>query len=129
MTKRTNTHEKPKYGHLRPNRKSTKIILVYENRFTFSLKYNKVNPLILKGKRAPTKRRVLRTLMSVCDLLGLIAHFLVFVKTLLQQMWRAKTDCDEPIPSCKHFEEAVTVLGQRGRTKNTSTNRRHHECQ
>ena len=67
--------------------------------FTFSLKYNKVDPLILKGKRAPTKREILRTLMSVFDPLGLISHFLVYVKILLQQIWRAKIDWDESIPN------------------------------
>lgn len=66
--------------------------------FTFSLKYNKVDPLIIKGKGAPTKREVLRTLILVFDPLGLIALFLVYVKILLQQIWRAKIDWDERLP-------------------------------
>ncbi|XP_055633808.1 uncharacterized protein LOC129774135 [Toxorhynchites rutilus septentrionalis] len=46
----------------------------------------------------PTKRQILRAVMSLFDPLGLLSHFLVFGKIIIQQIWRAKTGWDEPIP-------------------------------
>lgn len=43
------------------------------------------------------EREVLRTLMSVFDPLGFLASFLVFVKILLQKIWRSKVLWDEQI--------------------------------
>lgn len=55
------------------------------------------NKEILTGAKHPTKRDVLRTLMAIYDPLGLIAHYLMYLKVLLQEIWRAKTNWDEPI--------------------------------
>lgn len=55
--------------------------------FTFSLKYTKINEQIMSGKQCPTKREVLRILMSVFDPLGLLANYLVYTKILLQEIW------------------------------------------
>ncbi|XP_058811204.1 uncharacterized protein LOC131676095 [Topomyia yanbarensis] len=52
---------------------------------------------LLSGHRRPTKREVLRTLMMVFDPLGLIAHFLMFLKVLLQEIWRSGIGWDEEI--------------------------------
>ncbi|XP_055622405.1 uncharacterized protein LOC129765971 [Toxorhynchites rutilus septentrionalis] len=46
----------------------------------------------------PTKRQILRAVMSLFDPLGLLSHFLVFGKIIIQQIWRAKTGWDDPIP-------------------------------
>lgn len=35
--------------------------------------------------------------MSIFDPLGLIAHFLIYLKMLLQEIWRAGLQWDEPI--------------------------------
>ena len=67
--------------------------------FTYSLKFAKLDHYVLNGSRRPTKREVLRAIMSIFDPpLGLIAHFLVYGKILLQKIWRAGTDWDEPLP-------------------------------
>lgn len=42
--------------------------------FTYSLKFTGINDKILSGEHCPTKREVLKILMSVFDSLGLIAH-------------------------------------------------------
>lgn len=65
--------------------------------FSYSVSYKKINDDILNGKRRPTKREVLRTLMSVFDPLGFLASFLVLLKILLQRIWRSNIEWDEEI--------------------------------
>ncbi len=65
--------------------------------FTYSLKYTRFNEKILNNEHCPTKREVLRILMSIFDPLGLIANFLVYAKILLQEIWRNNIDWDEQI--------------------------------
>ncbi|XP_065079701.1 uncharacterized protein LOC135702570 [Ochlerotatus camptorhynchus] len=57
---------------------------------------------LISGNRRPTKREVLRTLMMVFDPLGLIAHVLMFLKTLLQEIWRTPVGWDDPIEDSQH---------------------------
>ncbi|XP_055614693.1 uncharacterized protein LOC129761014 [Uranotaenia lowii] len=52
---------------------------------------------LLEGRRKPTKREVLRTLMLIFDPLGLVGHFLMFLKCLLQEIWRTSIGWDDPI--------------------------------
>lgn len=49
------------------------------------------------GNRIPTKRDVLRTVMSIYDPLGLIGHIIMYAKILLQEIWRSHIDWDEQI--------------------------------
>ncbi|XP_037029336.1 uncharacterized protein LOC119069388 [Bradysia coprophila] len=65
--------------------------------FTFSLKFTRINENILFGKQCPTKREVLRTLMSVFDPLGLLANYLIHIKILIQHIWRSNVDWDEEV--------------------------------
>ncbi|XP_062557546.1 uncharacterized protein LOC134222411 [Armigeres subalbatus] len=53
---------------------------------------------LLTGKRKPTKREVLRTLMTIFDPLGLLSNLLIYLKILLQEIWRSGIDWDEEIP-------------------------------
>ncbi|XP_055543105.1 uncharacterized protein LOC129728679 [Wyeomyia smithii] len=62
--------------------------------FTFKLS-NKCQDEFLSGFRRPTKREVLRTLMLMFDPLGLIAHFMMFLKVLLQEIWRSGINWDD----------------------------------
>ncbi|XP_062710974.1 uncharacterized protein LOC134289009 [Aedes albopictus] len=52
---------------------------------------------LLSGEQVPTKREVLRILMSVYDPLGLLANVLMYLKVLLQEIWISKIGWDEPI--------------------------------
>lgn len=75
-----------------------------EDSFTFSIALSRINKDVLTGKRRPTKREVLRTLMSVFDPLGFLAAFLVFVKMLLQEIWRSTVAWDEQITADQHAQ-------------------------
>lgn len=65
--------------------------------FFYNFDASRINSEILTGVRQPSKREVLRTLMMIYDPLGLIAPFLVYVKILLQDIWRSKIDWDQTI--------------------------------
>lgn len=75
-----------------------------EDSFTYSIALSRINKDVLTGKRRPTKREVLRTLMSVFDPLGFLAAFLVFVKILLQEIWRSTVAWDEQITSDQNVQ-------------------------
>ncbi|XP_053686350.1 uncharacterized protein LOC128735897 [Sabethes cyaneus] len=76
--------------------------------FTYKLS-SRLDVGLLSGPKRPTKREVLRTLMMVFDPLGLISHFLMFLRNLLQEIWRASIGWDDPIHDC-HFEKWPTWL-------------------
>ncbi|XP_055591419.1 uncharacterized protein LOC129743409 [Uranotaenia lowii] len=52
---------------------------------------------IITQKNRPTKRQVLRCLMSFFDPLGLLAAFILHGKVLLQDIWRSGIEWDEVI--------------------------------
>ncbi|XP_062711297.1 uncharacterized protein LOC134289465 [Aedes albopictus] len=62
--------------------------------FKISPRYD---PELMSGQRRPTKREVLRTLMMIFDPLGLIGHFLMYLKGVLQEIWRTSVGWDEVI--------------------------------
>lgn len=80
--------------------------------FCFALKYIRVDPDILNGKRDPTKREVLSTLSSIFDPLGFLAFYLVFVKILMQRVWRTGIDWDDPLSAelCEDWERWTRLL-------------------
>ncbi|XP_029719406.2 uncharacterized protein LOC109431964 [Aedes albopictus] len=65
--------------------------------FTYKVGWKRYDSDLLEGRRRPTKREVLRVLMSIFDPLGLISHFLMFLKVLLQEVWRSGVQWDEEI--------------------------------
>ncbi|XP_065091285.1 uncharacterized protein LOC135712256 [Ochlerotatus camptorhynchus] len=65
--------------------------------FTYKVGWNRYDRALLLGQIRPTKRVVLRVLMSMFDPLGLISHFLMFLKVLLQEVWRSGVQWDEEI--------------------------------
>ncbi|XP_017484227.1 PREDICTED: uncharacterized protein LOC108372923 [Rhagoletis zephyria] len=64
----------------------------------FVLAFGRVDEDLLQGKRAPTKRELLRVTMSVFDPFGFAAEYVLKAKLLLQTVWRARTDWDDEIP-------------------------------
>ncbi|XP_036322336.1 uncharacterized protein LOC118736350 [Rhagoletis pomonella] len=69
-----------------------------DDTFTYNLKFTKANDEILRGARLPTKRELLRLLMSIFDPLGLLTFFLIDTKILLQKVWRSGVGWDDIIP-------------------------------
>lgn len=77
---------------------------IKEDTFTFSLKFLSVTRDILSGESLPTKRELLKLLMSIFDPLGLISHYLIHLKTLIQHLWRSKLEWDERIATKELIE-------------------------
>lgn len=65
--------------------------------FCFKVGWNRHDKELLNGQRCPTKREILRVLMTIFDPLGLIAHSLMFLKILPQEVWRSGVQWDDPI--------------------------------
>ncbi|XP_062557274.1 uncharacterized protein LOC134222147 [Armigeres subalbatus] len=65
---------------------------------------------LLAGNKRPTKREVLRTLMMVFDPLGFIAHLLMFLKVLLQEIWRTSVEWDDPIEDAQFDKWLLWLL-------------------
>ncbi|XP_062713361.1 uncharacterized protein LOC134290277 [Aedes albopictus] len=78
------------------------------DRFTYKMSA-RYDENLLSGNRRPTKRQVLRTLMMVFDPMGFIAQILMFLKVLLQEIWRTRVGWDDPIEDAQ-FEKWLTWL-------------------
>lgn len=72
--------------------------------FQFVLKLNDTNTKILNGEKIPSKRELLKILMSIFDPLGLITPVLIHPKILLQSIWRSKIDWDDKINNEHHVK-------------------------
>ncbi|XP_055523268.1 uncharacterized protein LOC129717408 [Wyeomyia smithii] len=71
----------------------------YDDVFKYKIGWTRFDQPLLNGSRCPTKREILRTLMSIYDPVGLIDHFLIMLKILLQEVWRAGVQWDGKIPA------------------------------
>lgn len=64
----------------------------------FNTSMNRVPPDVKILSRAPTKREALCAVMSIYDPLGLVSHFTITAKIILQNLWRSKVGWDEGLP-------------------------------
>ncbi|XP_058826511.1 uncharacterized protein LOC131686262 [Topomyia yanbarensis] len=71
--------------------------------FTFKLSIRFQDDL-LSGRRRPTKRETLRMSLLMFDPCGFIAHFLMYLKVLLQEVWRSGIGWNDEIGE-KEFEK------------------------
>ncbi|XP_062540788.1 uncharacterized protein LOC134208860 [Armigeres subalbatus] len=82
---------------------------------TFTYKVSpRISADLLQGHIVPTKRQILSTLMMIYDPLGLLANFLMFLKMLLQEIWRSRVDWDDQIKDeqLKKWRKWLQVLPQ-----------------
>ncbi|XP_055915434.1 uncharacterized protein LOC129948452 [Eupeodes corollae] len=86
--------------------------------FRYELKFHRVDPDIIAGKRCPVKRELLSVIMSVFDPLGFLANFLICAKLLMREVWRYQLLWDDALPSnintawinwCSNLEKVVNV--------------------
>lgn len=68
-----------------------------DDSFTFKLSPHIINNDLFLGVRVPTKRELLKVLMTIYDPLGLIGHFLMYLKIVLQEVWRTNVKWDDEI--------------------------------
>ena len=66
--------------------------------FTFSTAFPRVDQRLVTGEKHPSKREVLKLIMSVFDPLGLLAVMTIRGKILMQDLWRAGVSWDSAIP-------------------------------
>ncbi|XP_055622976.1 uncharacterized protein LOC129766468 [Toxorhynchites rutilus septentrionalis] len=77
--------------------------------FIYKINRARLGEDLLEGNRIPTKREVLRTMMTIYDPLGLIANYLMYLKVLLQEIWRTGVGWDEKVDQ-RCFEKWQTWL-------------------
>lgn len=69
----------------------------HEDYFSFRLNFHKVKKEVITGEMRPTKRQILRLVMSIYDPLGFLGHLIVKAKILLQDVWRTDLGWDDEI--------------------------------
>ncbi|XP_062541702.1 uncharacterized protein LOC134209708 [Armigeres subalbatus] len=65
--------------------------------FKFTTQFREDLKPLLSGHVVPTKRQVLRVVMSHFDPLGIVATYTVHGKILIQDVWRSRVQWDDPI--------------------------------
>ncbi|XP_055623613.1 uncharacterized protein LOC129767030 [Toxorhynchites rutilus septentrionalis] len=73
-----------------------------EDTFSFATEMKQEIVDLLNSNESPTKRQLLRCLMSLFDPLGLLSLFVVHGKILLQEVWRSGTHWDEKVKNELH---------------------------
>ena len=71
---------------------------IYSDLFVFILKFHKVPKDILDLKAVPTKRQLLSVAMSIFDLFGFVADFMIVIKILMQEIWKSGIDWESKLP-------------------------------
>ncbi|XP_063536183.1 uncharacterized protein LOC134745966 [Cydia strobilella] len=64
----------------------------------FDLSLKRIPSDVLKGENRPTKRLMLRVIMSIFDVLGFLAPFTIQGRIMLQDAWRLQVDWEDYIP-------------------------------
>lgn len=69
------------------------------------------SPIFL-GIKDPTKREILKILMSVYDPLGLVGNFIMHLKITLQEIWRSGVGWDDPVlgPQAERWKKWLMFL-------------------
>ncbi|KAL7742127.1 hypothetical protein ACLKA6_018370 [Drosophila palustris] len=68
-----------------------------QDAFTYALKFVRLKRNIIASNTVPTKREVLQVLMSVFDPMGFVSCIMMYLKILLQNIWRTQINWDEKL--------------------------------
>lgn len=66
-----------------------------QDHFRYQFKFLKIDPDIIHLQKRPTKRDILKIIMSIFDPLGFISNFLIIGKILMQSIWISGISWDE----------------------------------
>lgn len=84
-------------SHLEPEKVLGMLWNASDDSFCYSVNRSRIGDDIISGAKRPTKREVLKVLMMIFDPLGLIAHFLIHLKVLMQDVWRSGIQWDQQL--------------------------------
>ncbi|XP_055590411.1 uncharacterized protein LOC129742523 [Uranotaenia lowii] len=65
--------------------------------FTFSLNLPNFDRKLIDGSIRPTKRQILRIIMTIYDPLGLLAAFIIQGKIIIQKLWKTGCNWDDEV--------------------------------
>jgi hypothetical protein len=74
-----------------------------EDELGFDVSLKRIPDAVIQGKERPTKRLMLRTLMSVFDIFGFLSPFTIQGRIMLQDTWRSNIGWDTEIPDDIYF--------------------------
>lgn len=63
----------------------------------FDVSFKKVPIEIINGKKIPSKREMLRVVMSIFDVYGFLASYTINGQIILQETWRLEISWDDPV--------------------------------
>lgn len=69
----------------------------HDDTFGFDTTFKKVPEDIINGTKCPTKRELLKVIMSLFDVFGFLSPFTINGKILLQETWKCNVKWDENI--------------------------------
>ncbi|XP_075163025.1 uncharacterized protein LOC142235646 [Haematobia irritans] len=113
------------------DKETEKILGVFWNPPTDKIVF-KISPHILEndvvcGRKYATKRQILKILMAIYDPLGLVGNFLMYLKIILQEIWKSGVEWDEPIKK-EQNEKWIKWLQHLPELENVSIQRCYLKC-
>lgn len=66
-----------------------------DDTLSFDVSFKKIPEAIMNGTQRPTKREMLRVIMSIFDVYGFLSPFTIIGKIILQDTWQAKISWDD----------------------------------
>jgi hypothetical protein len=67
---------------------------------------------IVNGKERPSKRDILRVIMSIFDVYGFLSPFTINGKLIIQQAWQLQINWNEPVPDII-YEKWLKWIGRK----------------
>ncbi|XP_073954216.1 uncharacterized protein [Choristoneura fumiferana] len=75
-----------------------------QDTLSYDVSFKKIPANIINGQQRPSKRDMLRVVMSIFDVYGFLSPFTIIGKIIIQETWRLNLTWDEPIPDDVYSE-------------------------